>query len=71
MSQFCTCSNFACPLHPRNHDKGCSPCISKNLKMKEIPTCFFNLVDPDGRRKGDSFEDFARAALQPPAESEV
>ena len=24
LSQFCSCDNFKCPLHPTNHDKGCA-----------------------------------------------
>ncbi len=59
ISGFCTCKNLQCPLHPTKHDKGCSPCISKNLKLKEIPNCFFEQVHGSGERKGDSFEDFA------------
>ncbi len=39
-ASFCTCTDFKCPLHPTNHDKGCDPCISKNLRKDEIPTCF-------------------------------
>ena len=59
MSSFCTCRNLKCPLHPTNHDKGCTPCISKNLRLKEIPSCFFNLVDGAETRRGDSLADFA------------
>lgn len=59
LSQFCTCQNLSCPLHPSRHDKGCAPCISKNLRLKEIPSCFFNLLDPSGSRADDSFESFA------------
>ena len=59
LSGFCTCVNLACPLHPSRHDRGCEPCIAKNLKLREIPSCFFQLVDPDGKRSGDTFEDFA------------
>ena len=35
MNTICTCKNTKCPLHPDNHDKGCTPCISKNLKHHE------------------------------------
>mgnify|MGYP001310715960 CR=1 FL=1 len=45
LSQFCSCDNFKCPLHPTNHDKGCAPCIKKNLKLGEIPNCFFQKVE--------------------------
>lgn len=60
LSQFCTCQNFSCPLHPTNHEKGCAPCISKNLRQKEIPTCFFKLLDHSDLRTDDSFESFAK-----------
>ena len=51
MTGICTCKDTKCPLHPDNHDKGCTPCIRKNLKLGEIPNCFFDLVtdDQDGR----------------------
>ncbi len=60
---FCTCENLACPLHPTNHDKGCTPCISKNLGTKEMPTCFFKKLKGADQPHGDSFEDFARMVL--------
>lgn len=60
LSPFCTCKNFACPLHPTKHEQGCAPCIAKNLKLKEVPTCFFNLVDSEHKRADDKFEDFAK-----------
>ena len=64
LSKFCTCDNYDCPLHPTKHESGCAPCIAKNLKLKEIPTCFFNLVDPEGTRADDKFEDFAKAVMK-------
>ncbi len=36
ISSFCTCKNTDCPLHPTKHDQGCAPCISKNLRLKEV-----------------------------------
>jgi len=60
---FCSCKNLSCALHPTKHDRGCTLCISKNLKLKEIPNCFFNLVDGAESREGDFFEDFARLVL--------
>lgn len=57
---FCTCKNINCPLHPTKHDKGCSPCISKNLQLKEIPNCLFNLIENAETRLGDTFEDFSK-----------
>lgn len=29
---FCACKDTKCPLHPVNHDHGCTLCIAKNLK---------------------------------------
>lgn len=34
MKTFCTCANKACPLHPTQHDKGCSPCIEKKSSVE-------------------------------------
>lgn len=59
LSPFCTCQNTECPLHPTKHDRGCAPCIAKNLKLKEVPNCFFNKVNGNEKRQGDSFLDFA------------
>ena len=64
LSEFCSCTNMACPLHPTKHDKGCAPCINKNLKLKEIPNCFFGLVDGSEEREGDSFKDFAELVVK-------
>lgn len=64
MHEFCTCTKLDCSLHPTRHDKGCSPCIAKNLKTKEIPSCYFNLVEGSQSREGDSLEDFARLVLK-------
>lgn len=64
ISSFCTCKNTDCPLHPTKHDKGCAPCISKNLQLKEIPNCFFNLIENAERRTGDTFEDFSKLIFQ-------
>lgn len=64
LSDFCTCQNFGCPLHPTKHDKGCAPCIAKNLKLQEITNCFFQLVKNHETRNGDSFEDFSQLVLQ-------
>ena len=58
---FCTCTDHACPLHPTRHDKGCAPCIAKNLKEREIPSCFFHAVDPNKKEGTYFFEDFAKA----------
>lgn len=59
LSPFCSCKNLSCPLHPTKHDRGCAPCIAKNLKLNEMPNCFFNQVAGSENRSGDSFVDFA------------
>lgn len=66
-SGFCTCTDLSCPLHPTNHDQGCTPCIGKNLKAKEIPNCFFNLVENAPARSGDTLRDFAALVLEHPS----
>lgn len=63
LSKFCTCTDLECPMHPTNHDKGCAPCIAKNLKLREIPSCFFNEVDSAAEHDSFFFEDFAKAVL--------
>ncbi|WP_300626379.1 DUF6485 family protein [uncultured Megasphaera sp.] len=60
----CTCTNAVCPLHPSNHDKGCTPCIAKNLKTREMPNCFFNQLEDADSRNDDSYEAFAKLVLQ-------
>lgn len=38
--------------------------MSKNLKLKEVPNCFFKLVDPDGGDVQDSsLQAFAKLVL--------
>ncbi len=64
LSNFCTCKNLKCPLHPTKHEKGCAPCIAKNLKLGEVPNCFFNLLDNCDNRTGDSLEDFAELIIR-------
>ena len=66
---FCTCKNLRCPLHPARHDKGCTPCICKNLRLKEVPNCFFHRAGHAEKRSGDSYEDFARLVLEQAAEN--
>lgn len=63
-SNLCTCDNSNCPLHPTKHDNGCTPCIMKNLKLKEVPNCFFHLLENANSRTGDSFVDFAKLVLR-------
>lgn len=64
LSEFCTCTYTNCPHHPRNHDEGCSKCIEKNLRQREIPYCFFLLLDGVETREGDSFESFAKLVMK-------
>lgn len=63
ISKFCTCKDSKCPLNPVNHEKGCSLCVIKCLKDREIPSCFFNLLNKDDKIKGYTFEDFAELVL--------
>lgn len=63
LSTFCTCTDLECPFHPTNQERGCSPCIAKNLKEREIPSCFFNMLDLPEKPTAYHFEDFARAVL--------
>lgn len=63
MSNNCTCTDLKCPFHPTNHDKGCTPCINKNLKLREIPSCFFNLVGDTKSLDSFYFKDFAKLVL--------
>ncbi len=61
--EYCTCGDKACPLNPANHDKGCDLCIQKNLKLGEIPSCFFNAVGNASDFDSFKYEDFARLVL--------
>ena len=60
---FCTCTDTKCPYHPTNHNQGCTPCIAKNLREREIPTCFFKSVDFPKPTSEWHFEDFAALIL--------
>lgn len=64
MEPFCTCGDTACPLNPRNHDQGCTPCIRKNLRRGEIPSCFFNALAGGEKPAGYTYRDFAELVLQ-------
>ena len=63
ISQFCTCTDLKCPLHPTNHEKGCSLCVAKCLKLREIPSCFFKLIEKEHIGDSYKFEDFAKSVL--------
>ena len=62
-ADFCTCTDRECPFHPVNHDKGCTPCILKNRKEREVPSCLFNMVGRSERCEGYHFEDFALSVV--------
>ena len=64
LSPFCTCTDYNCPVHPTNHNKGCAPCIAKNLKQNEIPSCFFQKLNLEQKPDSYFFEDFAKAVLR-------
>jgi len=64
-SEFCTCEAFDCPKHPSKHDKGCTPCIIKNLEHHEIPACFWYKIGDDENAKSDySFYKFAQKVME-------
>ena len=56
---FCTCGDDKCPFNPVNHEQGCTPCIAKNLREGEIPSCFFKAIDFPKPTKDWHYEDFA------------
>ena len=56
---FCTCDNYNCSLHPVNHDKGCNPCMEKNLRVGHVPNCMIYAVSKEKKPAGYTFEDFA------------
>ena len=63
LSPFCTCRDTQCPMHPTNHEQGCAPCISKNLREREIPSCFFNKTGSAADHSVFSFEEFAKSVI--------
>ncbi|GAB1476853.1 DUF6485 family protein [Bacillota bacterium] len=64
-SPFCTCTDYTCEFNPANHDKGCNLCIEDSLKTREIPRCYFLLVQDNIDDIDDwSIEAFARLALK-------
>ena len=60
---FCTCQDRACPLHPANHEQGCTMCIRKCLRRKEIPSCFFRDIDHPKPTQDWHYEDFAALVM--------
>jgi len=60
-SSFCSCKDTTCKFHPSNHSNGCDLCIQKNLKLNEIPSCFFKLISDDLSKVNDfSIEGFVK-----------
>ena len=60
---FCTCGNTNCRFHPSRHEEGCTLCVQKNLRRREIPSCFFTVLDGKVQREKFTFEDFAALVL--------
>ena len=61
---FCTCTDFNCPDHPRHHNGECAPCIKKNLERKEIPACFWKQIGEGTPAESDyTFHKFAEKVL--------
>ena len=58
-ADFCTCTDLNCPCHPANHDQGCRPCVLKNRRQKEIPSCFYHDIDCPKPTENWHYEDFA------------
>ncbi len=69
--EFCTCTDYECPCHPVNHDQGCNLCILKNLKLKEIPSCFYNDIDCEKPTENYFYEDFAALVTAAKAEGKL
>ncbi|MBQ3080474.1 MAG: hypothetical protein IJC48_10845 [Clostridia bacterium] len=61
--EICTCTDTGCPNHPVNHEDGCTKCIIKNMREREIPSCFFHMLDIGDEQHGYSFEEFARMVM--------
>ncbi len=59
-AELCTCTDLLCPNHPANHNDGCTRCIEKNLKAREIPSCFFHALHIGNEKHGYTFEEFMR-----------
>lgn len=58
--EMCTCTDTNCPNHPANHESGCTKCIEKNLREREIPSCFFHALNTGNAQHGYSYEEFMR-----------
>ena len=62
LPEFCTCTDKTCPFHPSRHAQGCTPCIAKNLREGEIPSCVFHAIGFPKPTAGWRYEDFAALA---------
>ena len=63
-AHFCTCSYLDCEHHPIKNDGSCNPCIEKNLKRLEIPSCFFNKIGEKGSCESEyTFRKFAEEVI--------
>lgn len=61
---FCTCKDLNCKYNPHNISQSCDLCIKKNLKNKEIPSCFFRIINDDlSTLKEFTFESFVKFFL--------
>jgi len=62
--EFCTCEYYDCPHHPQKHNYECAACIEKNLKNREIPACFFKMIDAGKNTNGEyTFLKFAEQVI--------
>jgi len=68
---FCTCDVMQCEFHPHNLDKGCDPCIQKNLKLGEIPACFWHNISRVAGTTEYSVENFTKFYLAHKAKNEM
>jgi hypothetical protein len=60
---FCTCTVTQCTNHTNNHNKGCDPCIQKNLNLGEIPSCFWRNISIVTGKTEYSVENFTKFYL--------
>ena len=68
---FCTCTVTQCSEHPTNKGKGCDPCIQKNLRLGEIPACFWiNISNGVVGNTEYSVENFTKFYLEHKASKE-
>ena len=62
---FCTCTVTQCSEHPLNNNQGCNSCIQKNLKLGEIPACFWhNITNGVVGKTEYSVENFTKFYLE-------